>query len=642
MTEAEREQSQLLESIQPENWQVAEEYVDALGGLRRQRGHLITIKEYRYIDTARIVEMEQALQTVEEELSEKTVAFLADEESLQPYLEKIDDIDREVEKAGTIAILEPLIETIESTASGLDLLSELMGTLKVQDATVHTRIIDAISSVYSKFNQSKAAARHKQKGLGSAEAVAQFSAQFKLFSQSITNALGLATTPERCDEQLSRLLVQLEELESQFSDYDQFLSDIVEKREEVYESFENHKQQLLDERQRKAQSIADAAERTLASIERRSLKFTETDELNTYFASDALVVKIREQVEKLRGLDSAVKADDVESRFKAIKEQALRSLRDKSDIYEDGGNVIKLGPRHKFSVNTQELGLTIIPRKGELNVHLTGTDYYEVIDDPELAGLKDYWEMSLESETQDIYRAEYLSYQILIAAQQHRNGLSMDLLNSALTDEDKLDDIVRQFAAPRYKEGYEKGVHDYDATLLLKALLPALGRADLLRYDPLCRGLAQVFWANNKQKFADAWPARAHSAAQMQTVFASDSAVQLLVADVEGALRNFIEQHPIEVSELDICRAANYLVAELGRDNPAFIGSRYAVRLVEELKQSMDSTTWRRYQSTLDSLQAQPGERWKLTNRLVAGDDSGQGLGVVVALYSGGGGTNKC
>ena len=38
--------------------------------------------------------------------------------------------------------------------------------------------------------------KHKQKDLGSSEAVAQFSAQFKLFSQSITNALGLATTPE--------------------------------------------------------------------------------------------------------------------------------------------------------------------------------------------------------------------------------------------------------------------------------------------------------------------------------------------------------------------------------------------------------------------------------------------------------------
>ena len=139
--------------------------------------------------------------------------------------------------------------------------------------------------------------------LGSEDAVAQFSALFKLFSQSITNALGMANTPERCDEQLSRLLVQLEELESQFSEFDQFLSDIMAKREEIYESFESHKLQLLDERQRKALSVTDAAARILASIDRRAVKFTDSDDLNTYFASDALVLKTREMVERLRELD---------------------------------------------------------------------------------------------------------------------------------------------------------------------------------------------------------------------------------------------------------------------------------------------------------------------------------------------------
>ena len=35
------------------------------------------------------------------------------------------------------------------------------------------------------------------------------------------------------------------------------------------------------------------------------------------------------------------------------RDQAIRILRDKTDIFEEGGNVIKLGPRHRFSVNTQ-------------------------------------------------------------------------------------------------------------------------------------------------------------------------------------------------------------------------------------------------------------------------------------------------
>jgi len=623
MLQAEKDQENIIQSTRSESWETAEEYVDALGVLRKQRGHLTTIKEYRYIDVARIETLEKQLQDVEATLSEQTLVYLSNAKALEPYLKKIDSLNIEVENAKTIATLRPLVETIENTASGLDLLSELMSTLKVDDATVRTQIIDGISQVYSKLNQSKATAKHKQKGLGSKEAIAQFSAQFKLFSQSIANALGLSTTPEKCDEQLSRLLVQLEELESQFSDFDQFLSDIIDKREEVYESFESHKQQLLDERQRKAQSVMDAASRILSSIEKRSLKFTEADELNTYFAADSLVMKTRELIERLRDLDSAVNADEIESRFKAIKGQAVRSLRDKSDIYEEGGNVIKLGPRHKFSVNNQELDLTIIPRNGELNLHLTGTNYFEPIEHPDLVASKDYWDMSLESETNIVYRAEYLASLIINAAQTQQHGLSMDSLKASLKDDESLNQIVREFASPRYKEGYEKGIHDHDAALLIKQLLPTIQRADLLRCDPLSRGLAQVFWANisrstKKSSTTDAlshetWPERARSASQMQSVFASNQAIELLAQEVREQLSMYITQHPIPVKDTDIRRAADYLVAELSHEPLAFITSKYAVQLVEKLKASLDNNTWQRYQTSLGKMLGWPAERWKLT-----------------------------
>jgi hypothetical protein len=278
---------------------------------------------------------------------------------------------------------------------------------------VRTRIVDSISEIYAKLNQSKAHAKHKQKNLGSEEAVAQFAAQFKLFSQSITNALGLAVSPEACDEQMSRLLIQLEELESQFSEYEQFLADIMDKREEIYETFETHKQKLIDDRQRRAQGISDAADRVLNSIQRRSLKFTQVDELNTYFASDALVLKIRDFIAQLNKLGVSVSAEDIDARFKSIKEQAVRILRDKTDIFEEGGQVIKLGPRHKFSVNTQDLDLSIIPRQDQLYIHLSGTDFYQRIDNPELEELRPWWQVNLESESDEVYRAEFLAASII-------------------------------------------------------------------------------------------------------------------------------------------------------------------------------------------------------------------------------------
>jgi hypothetical protein len=618
LADAQQSQEDILQTIHSSDWKLAEDYVGALKQLRQLRGHLATIKEYRYIDRLKIDAFDQELTQEQETLSQRTVDFLAQEDALIPYIKKIEALNTNVEKVNTAALLQPLLEDIESTGSGLDMMSELMATLKVNDATIHTRIIDEISEVYAKLNQSKANASHKLKNLGSEEAKAQFAAQFKLFSQSITNALGMAKTPDACDEQLSRLLIQLEELESQFSQYDQFLTDILEKREEIHESFETHKQKLLDERQRKAQAIADAATRMLVNIERRSMKFDEADDLNTYFASDALVLKTKELILRLHELESAVMADDIEARFKAISEQALRALRDKSDIFEQGGKVIRLGPRHKFSVNTQDLDLTIIPRGDELYTHLSGTDYYEVIEREELRTLNSYWDRSLESESPIVYRSQYLAYQILKAAKQEQNGLDMENLNRAAIDQQALAKIVEDFARPRYKEGYERGIHDHDSSLILAQLLPALEGADLLRFSPKSRALAQVFWSNKQLLFKkglsdDSWVERAQSAKQMFDVFASSRGIIKLGNEIKDIISEFLVKYPIDSSDLEIYQAAQYLVSELGREHLDFISNKNARELVDELKRSLDNTTWRKYQDALTKMQGFPDQRWHLS-----------------------------
>src|SRR5690606_18724091 len=250
-----------------------------------------------------------------------------------------------------------------------------------------------------RLNQAKARAEQRRRSMGSAEQVAQFGAQFRLFSQSITSALAQARDPEGCDAQLSRLLVQLEELESQFGDHEQFLGDILAKREELLETFESHRQTLLDERQRKAQSLADAAGRILDGLDRRTARFTRPEELNAFFAGDPLILKLRELAERLRELGDSVRADDIEARLKGVRDQAVRAQRDQRELFEAGGNVIRLGPRHRFSVNTQELDLTLLPRGEQMHLHLTGTDFLEPLHDPELKALRACWQLSLESES---------------------------------------------------------------------------------------------------------------------------------------------------------------------------------------------------------------------------------------------------
>ena len=616
LQEAREKQESLLSSLRPENWQSPEEFVAALDELRQQRGHLLTIRDYRYMDTAAVQTLEQQVIEAQEALGEKTVEFLATDKSLAPYFDRIRELDESIENAVSIMELTPHGDSLNQLAAGLDLLSELVATLKVQDATVRTRIIESISEVYALVNQSKARTQHKQKSLGSAEAVAQFGAQFKLFSQSVSNALGLATTPEKCDEQLSRLLVQLEELEGQFGSMEEFLADIFAKREEVYESFEEHKQRLIEARQRKARTLMDAAERIIKNVIRRSQKFTEIDEVNTYFASDALIIKARELAESLRELDEQVKADEVESKLKSAKDQSVRSLRDKSEIFEDGGNVIKLGPRHRFSVNKQDLDLTIIPRDGELNVHLTGTNFFEPITHANLEQLKKYWDQNLESETDELSRAEYLAAQLVRLAKAEEEGFSYATLKSALADEKALMALIRQYTAARYKEGYEKGIHDHDAALILQQLIPVLDNAELLRYAPRSRALAALFWSEQHEAYA-AWAVQAVSAAQMREVYHSGEGIVLQVEEAEQALLRFVETEKLSFELAEVQQAAEYLVEELALSvagEAVLVRSRYAAELLQSFQTSMQLCgAWQEYKDTLAKLGDKLALRWAIT-----------------------------
>ncbi|NYZ62525.1 DNA repair ATPase [Luteimonas deserti] len=590
MREAEAAHRILLGRLQPEAWNRIEEFVEALGEIARQRGHLLTIRDLRYVDTVSIDAMGEALQAAQERVGAATGAFLAGERALQPFSERLQTLDAEAQAATTAKALAGSIAQLQVLSADLDMLSELMATLKVDDATERTRVVDALSGLYARLNQIRARADQRRRTLGSVEAVAQFGAQFALFGQAIAGALALATDPERSDEQLSRLMVQLEELEGQFGEHGQFLVDILAKREELLETFEAHKQSLLDARQRKAQSVFDAAARILEGLPRRTERFETADELNAFFAGDALILKLRELATRLRDHRDTVKADDVEARLKAVRDQAVRSLRDRSDLFEGGGQVIRLGPRHRFSVNTQPLDLTILPRGDGLSIHLTGTDFYAPIDDPELDSLRAFWQVTLDSESLDITRAEYLAGLVLRAAVDGCEGLDLDRLRRELSEPDALERSVRAFAAPRYREGYEKGIHDHDAALILRELLPLHAKAGPLARPPAARALALAFWAFGRAgTAADRWPERTAGARAIRQLFASDAGLDALRAEMSATLKGFVAAADLPVDDALAPVAADYLLDELREGAPTFGISHYARDLRAALDQALDS-----------------------------------------------------
>lgn len=585
MQSAQIEQRKLLGRLQPDSWSRIQEYVEALNALSRQRGHLLTIRDYRYIDAAAIDAMAEALQEAHTRIGSATGAFLAGDKALLPFNEQLQQLDQTAQKAETARQLSEQLQAMQTMSSDLDMLSELMASLPVDDPTQRTRVVDAISNLYARLNQARARADQRRKSLGSSEAVAQFGAQFGLFSQSITSALGMATTPERADEQLARLLVQLEELEGQFGEHEQFLVDILGKREELLETFEAHKQALLDDRQRKAQSVLDAANRILDGLGKRTERFDQPDELNAFFAGDPLILKLRELATRLRELKDPVKADAVEARLKGVRDQSVRVLRDRSELFEDGGSVIRMG-RHRFSVNTQPLDLTLLPREDHLAVHLTGTDYLQPLRDATLDELRAFWQVTLDSESPQVYRGEYLAWQVLRAAEHGNDGWSRDALLHLLADPEQLAARVREFAAPRYREGYEKGIHDHDAVLILQAAVPLQQVAGALVHPPAARALALLAWSAHPRLQAT-WRERIRNAHALRTLFGSSDALQAAQADIAHAIAAFGEREALADGVASAQQATEYLSDALQQADGRFAFTRQAGQLLETLRQQL-------------------------------------------------------
>jgi hypothetical protein len=337
------------------------------------------------------------------------------------------------------------------------------------------------------------------------------------------------------------------------------------------------------------QNTVKAADRILEGVKRRASTLKATDELNAYFASDAMVMKLRELGEQLAALGDSVKADEVLSRLKSARQDALRGMRDRLDLFEGGTNIIKLG-KHRFSVNTQPLEMTMVPRDGEMSLHLGGTDFYEAIRDETFEATRRFWDQDLVSESPDVYRAEYLAACMLADAEAARHGLSLDALHFEEGGVDALLSLVREYAQDRYDEGYERGLHDHDAALILEKLVAMRDTAGLLRFAPSPRALAVLFWAWLADDEArDRWHRQARNLGRLRSAFGDGEAVADLAGELTGAIEAFCEDNRLVwFGAPDVERAGGYLVEELMGEHPRFVTSGSAVKLRDAVTAEME------------------------------------------------------
>jgi hypothetical protein len=545
------------------------EFVQLLGELRGVRGEVISLKELRYVELPAVEQHATGLEELSKEVAAQTVDFLLKPDALTPYAQRVQAIADGVEQVQKTVEADQREQEATAVAQELELLIEVVSNLPIPDPTQTTAIIDNISTVYARFNQIRAALKRRRQALAGTEAQAEFTAQLKLLEQALTNYLDLADTPAKCDEYLTKLMVQLEELEGRFPDFDQFIEQLTSRREQVVEAFESKKTALVAARNQRATALLQSAERLLKAVQSRLTRLESVADINGYFAADVMVEKVRQTAQELLNLGDSVKADDVQSRLKTLREDAVRQLRDRADLFADGGQTLKFGP-HAFTVNTQPLELTVVLRDGDLHYHLTGTNFFQKINDPTLLAARPVWEQTVVSENQDVYRAEFLAWRILQAAQnpapadaEAGRPAVLSVIELGHLSAAELLTYVQQFMAARYQEGYLKGVHDHDAALLLTALVRLTRTADLLRYPADTRAAAALYWL----RFADP-DQRAHWERQLQgigvllQVFPDSQEFDELKTELQAAVETFAQQTGLFTLG-QVAEAGDYLFASL-------------------------------------------------------------------------------
>lgn len=546
----------LFSKIKSTSFKLINDFVDLLSQLRSLRGEVINLNDIRYINKELLTKLEEEVKEQNILISKRCVQFLLQKSALKPYHDSVTEKQTRVSELKKVIEAKALEKEVIQITKDLEMLIEIVSNLNIEDTSQSTQIIDSISLIFATLNQVKAAIKNTIKNLGSKEAKADFIAQLKLIDQSIINYIDIANTPEKCDEFLTKTTIQLEELEGKFADFEEFITQIIEKREEINNAFDARKNYLVEKRNKKVIALQTAADRILKGVGKKALTFTTSEDINGYFAADLMINKLRDIINQLTNLEDIGKAESIETKLKTTKEDSLRKLKDKQELYEDGDNIIKLG-KHKFGVNKQVLDLTIVNKDQKLMYHLTGTNFYQEITNSTLLSSEKYWNQELISENNEVYRAAYLAYKLF------KNNKLEQLLS--LSKEELLL-FVQKESSNSYTEGYVKGVHDVDATSILHTLIHKDKELGLLTHSSNNRAFAQFFWNSLTNEEKENLNANIKASGEVLKVFPNSSTYDFLIEKLTLKIKQFGENSELfNLNESQ--KIANYLFEELQQNN---------------------------------------------------------------------------
>lgn len=522
-----------------------DQLVDLLARTRSMQGAVIDLQNVRYIDGNAVNALKETLAQYNSSLSQDTVTFLLKDEALAPYEAKVADLKKAAARVAKVIDAQPVEQTIKEISSSLEMLIDILNSLKIEDTTQTTRIVEKISLIFASLNEVKAELVRIATALRTQESTGQFHAQLTLLDQSIVNFLDLSTSPEKCEEYFTKVSIQVEDLESKFADFDEFVLKIADKRDEVIKAFNGKKEMLIAQLNKRTTALEQIGLRVLKNIENKAQSFSDKESIYAFFSTDLMVDKVRNLMDELKDLGDVAKAENLENLVKVAQETALRNLKDKTDLFVDGQNIIALGT-NKFVVNKQVLDLTIIRKNETLYFHLIGTSFYKQVAAESLYQHRAIWEQELISENAEIYRSEYLAYQTYLESLQHSEPWNQEAFLNDRTERD-------------YAAAYLKGVHNIDAAAIYQGLKKLQAELGILQFSPAVRVAAQLFWFGldeaSRSKLQQ-WITAAYS---IQESFPQSKRASFVGKELSSRfLQSKIAYEPVEAGDV-----AQYLYLEL-------------------------------------------------------------------------------
>lgn len=594
LTQTKTKVDKLVIDIKNASIQTLDQLVNLLASTRSMQGGVIDLLNLRYIDAQAVTGLKEILQTYNRTLSEDTVQFLLREEALLPYEQAVKEQRKAVDGVQKVIDAQPIETEIGTISSQLELLIEILNSLRIEDSTQTTRIIEKISVIFASLNEAKAALARTVSALRSRELTGEFHAQLSLLEQTIVNFLDLSSTVQKCDDYYARISIQVEEMESKYADFEAFVQTIADKRDEIIKAFNTKKELLTAQINKRTGSLEQIGLRVLKNIENKAAALPNRESIYAFYSTDLMIEKIRNLSEELRQLGDVAKAENLQNLLKVSQETALRVLKDKTELFADGENLIALGT-HRFVVNKQVLELTMVQQQEKLFYHLIGTSFYKEVKEEQVYRFRDLWKQELMSENASVYRAEYLAFQTFIESNTAKRPWDADRFITEKTE--------REYAA-----GYLKGVHNSDAQQIYSALKKLQEELGILSFHPQIRVAAQLFWlqleAAQQQRLQQLISA-AHS---IEESFPGTNSFDFLLKELSDA---FLANEPTYPAA-DVIELATYLYQEISSSDDFHV-SQQATSLKKAFKAFLqEQKRTDRFTQELDQATLRISERFYL------------------------------